>query len=637
MITKDDISYFYDEYFKNINKEREIEDEFRETWFQRRWITNLKERSTKLHEIYDRNEELLNKYLRPFFWGTEHLTDEVAREMLHQINIYFYEEYFEYLVMLDVLLLLLDYFYKTDDGERTVICAGHLSLTFNEINYAKYQKKSIECSDKVLHYRNKPEVFINHQNLLYFFTVLYDKGIVYGNNPDASVEDCINLLKSLDGITEDPGLLAKADELGLDRTYITETKRMLTSRTFVAKIINTYERKHNDKIYKAAYELFETNTTCKTLSEEESNYINLEYYFTHHKFLWLMEKITTDDCLKAYKEYYDEHLKKALHDAKESDTVFQEAIGLMLFFYPEMLKIRDNKGDDTISPESEKFLANLLPEYVKFVERIPKTHKDTYLCANIYESTKYILPYISNKYDAFDILFKVMVERDIDVINHSSMVAIIAEMILDKVHEATPLMLIGCMDIRSEKELDDRYDELKDYVIKAAKIHDIGKIAECYVTTKQTRRISGAEYEDIKMHVNLGAQLAEASPQLKKYIPMIMGHHKAYDDMGGYPSDYKYKQHENAILVNILQIADSIDAATDTLGRIYKKAKTSDEILAELSLEAGTRYNPEIVSLIVKDTSLCEQISHIISDTREEVCRTNFDKFFRKYKFKSQD
>ena len=48
----------------------------------------------------------------------------------------------------------------------------------------------------------------------------------------------------------------------------------------------------------------------------------------------------------------------------------------------------------------------------------------------------------------------------------------------------------------------------------------------------------------------------------------------------------------------MITIADCTDAATDILGRNYARGKGFRELLAELSATKGTRYNPDIVTLM---------------------------------------
>ena len=81
-----------------------------------------------------------------------------------------------------------------------------------------------------------------------------------------------------------------------------------------------------------------------------------------------------------------------------------------------------------------------------------------------------------------------------------------------------------------------------------------------------------------------------------------------------------YKNHENPLLVNILQLADSLDAATDSVGRSYAKTKNLDEILKEFSHERGVRYNATLVNMMQRDANFQEKLNQILTQGREEIC-----------------
>ena len=82
------------------------------------------------------------------------------------------------------------------------------------------------------------------------------------------------------------------------------------------------------------------------------------------------------------------------------------------------------------------------------------------------------------------------------------------------------------------------------------------------------------------------------------------------------------------ILVDIITIADCIDAATDTLGRNYTKSKMWIPALAdELESDEKLRYNQEIVNIIKNDSETCDSISYITDEGRTDI----YYDIYRKY------
>ena len=114
----------------------------------------------------------------------------------------------------------------------------------------------------------------------------------------------------------------------------------------------------------------------------------------------------------------------------------------------------------------------------------------------------------------------------------------------------------------------------------------------------------------------------------EKYNSVIEGHHKSYDGKTGYPESFSSIGDRMKIMVDIITIADCIDAATDTLGRNYTKSKTWLPALAdELENDEKMRYNQEIVNIIKNDKETCDSISYITDEGRTDI----YYDIYRKY------
>jgi len=76
-------------------------------------------------------------------------------------------------------------------------------------------------------------------------------------------------------------------------------------------------------------------------------------------------------------------------------------------------------------------------------------------------------------------------------------------------------------------------------------------------------------------------------------------HHERYDGLG-YP--HRIKSSEQLLEARILSVADAFDAMTSD--RPYRKALPLDVAIAELTDNAGTQFDPEIVDVF---TSILEE------------------------------
>lgn len=95
-------------------------------------------------------------------------------------------------------------------------------------------------------------------------------------------------------------------------------------------------------------------------------------------------------------------------------------------------------------------------------------------------------------------------------------------------------------------------------------------------------------------------------------------HHCYYNGKGGYPNDVPSCPPEIKEIVDALSVADSLDAATDNIGRCYNLAKPFRTLLEELRAQSGTRYAPNVVALF-EDERFCQQLAENTDAERKRV------------------
>ncbi|NLK71483.1 MAG: HD domain-containing protein [Clostridiales bacterium] len=132
-------------------------------------------------------------------------------------------------------------------------------------------------------------------------------------------------------------------------------------------------------------------------------------------------------------------------------------------------------------------------------------------------------------------------------------------------------------------------DEKIENIKIAALLHDIGKVGISDSILKKPFSLSVDEYEEIKKHASLGAEIIEGVDFLKEIAVIVEQHHERYDGTG-YPKGLK----GNEILTEaaILAIADVYDAITTE--RPYRHALTKEEAIKELEKNAGTQFEPDL-------------------------------------------
>ena len=132
-------------------------------------------------------------------------------------------------------------------------------------------------------------------------------------------------------------------------------------------------------------------------------------------------------------------------------------------------------------------------------------------------------------------------------------------------------------------------------VRQAAILHDIGKIAIPETILHKASKLTDAEYELMKTHVTVGAELIEMSDGLQHLAPFIQHHHERWDGRG-YPAGLSYE--DIPLEARILNVCDSVEAMASD--RPYHKAMSPEEVLAEVKRCAGTQFDPTIAEIFVR-------------------------------------
>jgi len=150
------------------------------------------------------------------------------------------------------------------------------------------------------------------------------------------------------------------------------------------------------------------------------------------------------------------------------------------------------------------------------------------------------------------------------------------------------------------RELNLSADEL-DRIKRAALLHDVGKIYEEFAPLlRKDGQLSPEELVVMRTHVVRSAQLVATAAKLRGSVEGIIRHHHESFDGSGYPDGLAGKQ--IPIGARIIMIADTLDAMTSD--RPYRHALTLASAIAELHTHAGRQFDPDIVRLVPKSTTL---------------------------------
>ena len=168
-----------------------------------------------------------------------------------------------------------------------------------------------------------------------------------------------------------------------------------------------------------------------------------------------------------------------------------------------------------------------------------------------------------------DILLQVLHEREPELGNHLKGVAKLA------------------LGVGSRLEL---VAEQLDEVVRAAELHDVGKMAIPDEILRKPGALTDEEWAFVRQHTIIGERILSAAPALLPVAKLVRASHEHYDG-SGYPDGLA----GDAIPLGarIVSVCDAFDAMTSS--RPYRPAIPVQNALEELRACAGTQFDPRVV------------------------------------------
>ncbi|WP_217671568.1 HD-GYP domain-containing protein [Marinitoga sp. 1138] len=128
----------------------------------------------------------------------------------------------------------------------------------------------------------------------------------------------------------------------------------------------------------------------------------------------------------------------------------------------------------------------------------------------------------------------------------------------------------------------------------AGLLHDVGKIGIPDNILNKPSKLTDEEYEIIKSHTIIGANLLSDIDFLSKNIPLGALEHHEKNDGSGYPTGKK--GNEISLFGKILAVVDIYDALTAK--RIYKEPWPKEKVLKILEKDCPKKFDCEIVEAL---------------------------------------
>jgi two-component system cell cycle response regulator len=143
-----------------------------------------------------------------------------------------------------------------------------------------------------------------------------------------------------------------------------------------------------------------------------------------------------------------------------------------------------------------------------------------------------------------------------------------------------------------------------DVVVRAAELHDIGKVAIPDAILHKPGPLNAAEWAFVHKHTLIGERIVSAAEALRPVGRVVRSSHERWDG-AGYPDGLSGE--DIPLGARIVLVCDAWDAMTSD--RTYRRALAPDVAAEELRANTGTQFDADVVDALLAVVSDNERIS----------------------------
>jgi putative nucleotidyltransferase with HDIG domain len=134
-----------------------------------------------------------------------------------------------------------------------------------------------------------------------------------------------------------------------------------------------------------------------------------------------------------------------------------------------------------------------------------------------------------------------------------------------------------------------------DALALGALLHDVGKIGVPDQILHKPGRLTDEEYEVIKRHPVVGAEMLAPVEELAQAVPVVRHHHERFDGRG-YPDGLRGE--DIPLAARVISVADAFDSMVRD--RPYGYGISRQAALEEVERNSGTQFDPRVVRALLE-------------------------------------
>ena len=591
------IRNFKEIYMNNIKKYSDYNDSLYQINNFNSWKEILIQRSIVIRTMFKENQDIIDQIDEIL---TEGLDDETAYEFLLVIKEFKDKEIHDASIMIKIINYLIS-FYEPKEKYEILIYLYTLGALEEMEFFLRMDNDSVDINpllkyQKILDLKSKYQELKEINSRRDIFIAYYN---LIGPLADLNANVRKDIIKYYEEVTSfyNSDLVQSIDK---DNEIIKEEMHLINDvfiTSFSYFIDSDYSTEQ--KYFKIVNSLLET----EEVDDDQKKLIELAYKYSYGEY-------DVNEMIAKLTYFFNLYLGDGIkYDGTDENLNrfcnLLDIAGIIL----ELL--RTSVMDPEIKYSYLKKVGFTLLDYIKSVPYKDYTSYFDDVCSSLYKT---LLPFCENIEQKVALLNLLVLRRQPITYIHSIMVKKITLIIANEMLEYDRNMFKQLIDLGYDTD-----EKIINYLGNAALFHDIGKCLTVGVINLQNRKLTDEEFKYIKMHPSKSKLLLGDDHEFDTYYDVMLGHHRTYDGKGGYPLDFDNLSSKYKIAIDLIAIADSIDAATDILGRNYTTGKNFYTLLEELKEYKGTRYNPEIIDFILSDEKLKKDLDNVTGRDRASV------------------
>ncbi|MCL2854687.1 MAG: hypothetical protein FWE21_03615 [Defluviitaleaceae bacterium] len=605
---------FEDALIDNIKEFRKLESKIPPCGFgQSRFMEYLYNHAEINAKIMDANNGIITNYLRPL------LADMTMQQADHLYalsqKLFTLTENLDMGLALEIHQGIINWARNTGDIDRLVrslygagIIYQQLNAYFREGGNNLFITESIECFEEAAAFgqqyfdiKSKETRMFIHRCMGNKYVTSSQGGILDAEERDKRKQQFYIHFNAAMEFWNDEKVRAHDPDMPWD-AFITNAHQNMCS--WLAHVRNQADGERDMVLTQHVYESFLALTKQDEAEFTSRFWSNLRTQYTSRCIAYCLGKISYEDLMADLQGFF-----------ADADTADYSADGIYAMLFVPLLLIQHIGKTRSIAGDGEvKDIINRIREYCK---NLPSDRDRRIFNVHVAKFAKYMTNVLSFE-EALDQILDFTTYTHLPTHVHSLMVRDLTIVMARYFIQQQPQLFIGMCKTKTTEDVKTKKEEILELISRAAICHDAGKIFYVDQVSLCSRHLYDFEFEIIKLHANADNLIKSDCDRMKFVSDVIIGHHKWYDGTLGYVEGFDNRTTDCPFVIDMISVADSIDAATDIVGRSYSKALTLEQVVEEIHQQAGTRYSP-IISQALRDAYLLDKLRSCITNGREKA------------------